>query len=96
MPARAYRPLLVVLLDLAALKPGLVLLKGKDYWRIEDIAKLARREAKSGPPQTQLFLNEPMFFWMNGPDKKVIIMQMYDDQDVPFAVEPGSEISVPL
>jgi len=90
-----YKPLLVVLLDLAAMKKGLVLMKGKDYWRIEDAAAQARRDAASGAPITREFLHESRFFWSVAPDGKVVVMESVGGEERPFAVEPGSEIPVP-
>lgn len=89
-----YKPLLTVLLDLAMVKRGLVLMRGPDYWRIEDAAAHARREASSGHPSTRKFLTEPRFFWTIPPDKKVVIMEKKESGDVPFAVEPGSTFSI--
>lgn len=91
----AYRSLLVVLLDLAAFHRGLVLMRGRDYWRIEDASSHARREAASGHPKTREFLNDPRFFWTIGPDKKVVVMEKKGDEEVPFAAEPGSIVQVP-
>lgn len=90
-----YKPLLTVLLDLAMIKRGLVLMRGRDYWRIEQVAAHARREAASGHPVTRDYLNAPRFFWTIAPDQKVVIMEKREEGDVPFAVEPGSTFSIP-
>lgn len=95
MDQSAYRTLPIVLLDLLAKKPLLVLMKGKDYWRIEHAASQARRDASSGPPSVREFLGTPRFFWTDDPSGKVVIMEDGEDGIVPFAVEPGALIDIP-
>jgi hypothetical protein len=88
-------PLPHVLQDLALVKRGLVLMRGSDYWRIEDAASRARREAASGPVETRAFLSDPRFYWTKDQTGKVVVMEVLADAEVPFSVEPGAIVPVP-
>ena len=89
-----YKSLLVVLLDLALVKRGLVLMRGQNYWRIENAASQARREAASGSEEARRYLSDPRFFWTKDPSGKVVVIEHVGDEDIPYAVEPGSKVSV--
>lgn len=93
MAEPSYHTLPHVLAELEVVALGIVLMRGKGYQRIEDAASQVRREAKSGPSDVRAFLAEPLFFWTRGPDGKVVVMIQKDGIDVPYAAEPGSEIS---
>jgi hypothetical protein len=83
-------PLPSLLAELALVKRGLVLVRGRDYWRIEEAASQARREAASGPEATKTFLSAPWFFWTTDRLGKVIVVMDRGDEAVTYAVEPGS------
>jgi hypothetical protein len=69
-------------------------MRGRDYWRIEDAASQARREAASGPAGVRGYLNDPRFFWTVAPDGKVVVMEVLEGVEKPFAAEVGSDVKV--
>lgn len=87
------RPLPTVLAELAMMKRGLVLVQGRRYYRVEDQASQARREAKSGHPETQKFLQAPVFWWNEDPDGLVVIYQDSPAGPTPLAAEIGSRFT---
>jgi hypothetical protein len=89
------RPLLTVLEELSWGKLGLVLAQGTDYYRIEQVAGRARREAKSGHPDVQVYLSAPVFWWDEDPDGKVIVFEQTSAGPRPIAAEVGAR-EIPL
>lgn len=90
-PARP-RPLPTVLAALDYTNPGLILVKGRKYFRIRDVTNAARRAAKSGPRETQSFLNAFVFWEERDSEGKVVIMRQTPAGPRPFAVEDGSRL----
>lgn len=89
------RPLPTVLQELSLDKFGLVLVKGKDYYRIEQVAGQARREAKSGHPDVRRYLSAYEFWWDVDPDGKVVIFRDTPLGPEVISAEVGSR-SIPL
>lgn len=87
------RPLPTVLAELAFEKRGLVLAQGRTYFRIEDQASQARREAKSGPSETRRFLQAHDFWWDEDPDGLVVVYQDTPGGPKPLAAEIGSRFT---
>jgi hypothetical protein len=87
------RPLQTVLAELALEKRGLVLVQGRRYFRIEDQASQARREAKSGPLETRRFLQAHDFWWDEDPDGLVVVYQETPGGPKPLAAEIGSRFT---
>lgn len=88
-PARK-RPLTTVLQELAFPDSKLVLVQGSRYYRIEEAAARARREAKSGHPDVQAYLSAPLFWWDEDPDGKIVVMRQTPEGPRPLAAEYGS------
>ncbi len=86
------KPLPVVLEDLALVYPRLVLIKGPEYFRIEDLVKHARKDASSGPARAKKVLAESRFWWEKDPAGKVIVIEMAPEGAVPFLIEVGSQV----
>lgn len=93
MARREVGPLPFVLADLALVARGLVVMRGTEYWRIEDASAQARREAASGNPSTRNLLKDPVFSWDVGPDNKIVILKSEPAGQIPYAVEVGSQLS---
>lgn len=91
--ASVKRPLPTVLDELKVWKPALVLAQGHTYFRIEQQASQARREAKSGHPETQRFLNDHAFWWDEDPDGLVVVYQETPAGPKPLAAEIGSRFT---
>lgn len=92
--AHTPRSLPVVLAELAFLMPWLVLVQGRDYWRIEVVEKDARRQAVSGSAEVRVYLARPAFSWKKIENGKVLIVQGVDGAERPFAVEAGATLAV--
>lgn len=87
------RPLTTVLQELAFPNSDLVLVQGSRYYRIEEAAARARREAKSGHPDVQVYLSAPLFWWDEDPDGKIVVMRQTPEGPRPLAAEYGSRVT---
>ena len=87
------RPLLVLLGELALGHPKLVLMRGQGYYRIEDLLRWARKDAKSGPPEDRKALADPIY-WHTKDERGKLLVKGTDARGGEFVafVEPGSDI----
>lgn len=81
-----------VLGEIALPHPKAVLMKGRDYWRIEHILSRARRDLKSGSPQDRAMLSAEEYWWETGPDGRIVVW--WESPRGPRAVfaEAGSDV----
>jgi hypothetical protein len=82
-----------ILTELAITHPRLVLLRGREYYRIEDLLKWARRDLVSGHPDDQEALSSPIYWHTTDGKGKIVIRK--NDYVVAF-VEPGSDTQTDL
>lgn len=85
------RTLFLVLGELAMMSPKLVLVKGSDYYRIEDLVKAARRLTSSAKPEAVLIHRTPQFSWDRDSRGKVVVRQEGPRGIRPVYAEVGSE-----
>lgn len=77
-----------VLTELAITYQKLVLMRGRQYYRIEDLLKWARRDKASGTQEDQKELSNPIY-WHTTDDQGKIVIRKHDY--IAF-VEPGSDL----
>jgi hypothetical protein len=86
------RPLYTVLAHLTWFAPGLVLVRGTDYGRVERLARKARREARSeDDAEARSFVTAFQFWIEEDRDRKVMVM-WNPARPEPFMVEVGSRV----
>lgn len=83
------RPLTIVLMDLAMMKPGLVLQKGTDYWRIEQMSRESRKIRHEGRREFRHY-EEPVYSWHDDSDGKVVVVAALPDGEQVIFAEVGS------
>lgn len=81
-----------VLGEIAQFKPKLVLMKGSEYYRIEDLIAAARKLVHSDSPQALLIHRLAQFSWEEDAKGKIGIWQEGPRGRRPIYVEPGSEV----
>lgn len=81
-----------VLGEIAYFKPKLVLLKGHDYFRIEELISAGRKLVHSDSPQAILIHRLNEFSWAEDSRNKIVIWQEGPRGSRPVYVEPGSEV----
>lgn len=67
-------------------------MRGRDYYRIEEAARQARRDAASGDPEARRILSEERYWWEEDQDGKVVLMEETGEGPRIFAVEAGSKL----
>lgn len=67
-------------------------MRGRDYYRIEDAAGQARRDATSGDPEARQLLSEKRYWWEEDADGKAVLMEETAKGPRIFAVEVGSKL----
>lgn len=77
--------LLHTLSEVAVEKPSLVLMQGRDYWRIEELIAQARRDEKKKGYEHLKF---DAFSWSRTPGSNKIVVWHYRQ---PIFREPGTE-----
>lgn len=80
-----------VLGELLMAKPKLVLVKGSEYYRIEDLVAAARRLVNSARPEAVLIHRTPQFTWDHDGQGKVVVRQEGPRGARPVYAEVGSE-----
>lgn len=90
------RPLHQILANLNWFARGLVLVRGRHYGRIEDLARDARRDAVSGTPEARKALNAMEFWVERDRQGKVVVMRQTSRGPEPYYVEAGSLTRVPI
>lgn len=89
----APRSLYVILGELAFQHPKLVLMRGRNYFRIEDLWRWARKDLKSGDPAARKALEDPIYWIARDPGGKLLLKGARPDGGEFVAyVEPGSEL----
>lgn len=85
--------LFVILGNLSITNPKLVLMRGLDYFRIEDLVRWARYDLRVGPPETQALLSEPIY-WHTYDERGKILVKGIDQKGIEFVAyaEPGSDV----
>lgn len=78
-------PLVHVLSDAATSRPELVLMHGRDYWRIESLIRQARRDQKSNPE----LMDVRAYAWHALPGSGKIVVYHWGS---PVFWEPGAEL----
>jgi hypothetical protein len=81
-----------VLGEIAYFKPKLVLVKGHDYFRIEEMITAGRKLVHSDSPQAILIHRLHEFSWAEDSRNKIVIWQEGPRGRRPVYVEPGSEV----
>lgn len=84
--------LFFVLGEIASFRPKLVLMKGSDYYRIEDLIAAGRKLVHSDSPQALLIHRMAQFSWAEDSRNKIVIWQESLHGRRPIYVEPGSEV----
>lgn len=87
------KSLFTILGEIAYVKPKLVLMKGSDYFRVEELLSAARRLTNKATPDAVLVHRTPQFSWANDGRGKVVVWQTGPKGIRPIYVEPGSEVS---
>lgn len=87
---KSFRPLLTVLGDLALVRPDLVLMQGRRYWRVETLLRQARRDAAQ--PRFRGALEAPFFFWEEDAHEKLVVYRDASGVREAVFVEPGSDV----
>lgn len=87
----AQKTLFHVLGELLMTKPKLVLVKGAEYYRIEDLVAAARRLVNSAKPEAVLIHRTPQFTWDHDARGKVVVRQEGPRGIRPVYAEVGSE-----
>jgi len=82
----------VLLSELGGFHPKLVLMRGREYFRIEDLIRSSRRDAASGTEEQRKVLSEAIYWHMLDEGGKLIVkgISRGGDEFVAF-VEPGSD-----
>jgi hypothetical protein len=78
--------------EIAYFRPRLVLMKGSDYFRIEELIAAARKLVHQDSPQAVLIHRTPQFSWDLDTRSKIVIWQEGALGRRPVYVEPGSEV----
>jgi hypothetical protein len=84
------KPLFTVLGELAMVRPGLVLQRGPQYWRIENLLRQARRDIRD--PEHHTALGEPVYAWETIDGKTVIRSQWPNQGEIIEYAEVGSPL----
>ena len=87
---RELQTLQAVLGTLALTQPKLVLVQGREYWRVEDALSEARRKAKSGSASDQAEIKAVKFWFEPDEDGRVLLMRMAKGSPQVLAAEVGS------
>lgn len=90
--ARKPKTLFAVLGEVAFFRPSLVLMKGTDYFRIEELIAAARKLASSRSREADLVHRTPTFYWDEDSRKKIVIWEEDQKGARPQYAEPGSEV----
>lgn len=85
-----------VLTELAITHPKLVLMRGLDYDRIEDLLRWARRDLASGTPMNKRALSDPVYWHSQDAHGKILIKRIEGDREFVAYVEPGSDVETDL
>lgn len=87
------RSLYTILGELALTSPKLVLVRGFEYSRIEDLWSRARRDLKMGASKDRVSLSEPIYWTELDVRGKLLLkgITKKGDEFVAF-VEPGSDV----
>lgn len=88
------RPLHVVLAKLLQWHPRLVLSKGRNYWRIEDLVLQARGDLEKGPEESRRALSVPIYRFDEDALGKIVVWKETGLVGTPVFSEVGSEIEV--
>ena len=91
--SQSRRSLYAILGELALAAPKLVLMQGAEYFRIEDLWRLARKDLLKGDPKEQAALSESIYWTERDVRGKLLLkgVTQKGDEFVAF-VEPGSDI----
>lgn len=81
-----------VLGEIASFRPKLVLMKGSDYFRIEELLTAGRKLVHSDSPTALLIHRTAQFSWAEDSRNKIVIWQEGLRGRRPVYVEPGSEV----
>ena len=86
-------PIPALLAHLALLYPKLVLMRGRQYFRIEDLSARSKRDATSGGTEAKSVLAEPIYWYETDPHGKIVVSGARDQGGtfVSF-VEAGSDV----
>jgi len=85
-----------ILTELAITHPKLVLMRGRDYHRIEDLLRWARRDSISGTPRDKKALSDPVCWHTQDAHGKILIKRIEEDRESVTYVEPGSDVETDL
>lgn len=82
----------MVLARLLQWYPRLVLSKGRDYWRIEDLVRQARGDLEKGPEEARRALSAPIYRFDEDALGKIVIWKETGSASLPVFSEVGSEV----
>jgi hypothetical protein len=88
------RPLHVVLAKLLQWYPRLVLSKGRNYWRIEELVRQARGDIEKGPEESRHALTAPIYRFDEDTLGKVVVWKETGLVRTPVFSEVGSDVKV--
>lgn len=90
------RSLYTILGELAMVSPKLVLMRGRQYFRIEDLWRWARHDLKMADPHDRASLSEAIYWTESDEHGKLLLkgITRTGGEFVAF-VEPGSDIQAP-
>lgn len=93
MTVELRQSLYTILNQLAISNPKLVLMQGRQYFRIEDLIRWARKDFLKGTDQDRALLSEPIYWTEYDVRGKLLVkgITRKGDELVAF-VEPGSDI----
>jgi hypothetical protein len=83
--------LLHVFGEIAAVRPWAVLMRGRGYWRIEDLVKTARHDEAKGMPEDKAALLARVYTWSFEDHDRIVVWR-----DLTEAVykEPGAGVDI--
>lgn len=84
------RPLLTVLGDLALIRPGIVMMQGRNYWLVEKLLAQAREDLDV--PELERALQAPTYWWDEDEHGKAVIWRSVKGQEEAVFAEAGSDI----
>lgn len=82
--------------ELAITHPALVLMRGRRYYRIEDLLKWARKDRVSGTPEDKETLSRPAYWHTRDVHGKILIKTVGEGHEFVAYVEPGSDVPTDL
>jgi hypothetical protein len=81
-----------ILTELAVTHPKLVLMRRRNYYRVEDLLRWARRDREVGTPRDMKALTDPAYWHTQDTHGKILIKRIEGDRELVAYVEPGSDV----